>query len=88
MKIKENFLLKNIAGSYVVVPTGSELVDFNGMVTLNESGAFLWNLLKQEQTAQSLATAMTEEYDVTAETAARDVEKFLDTLKKAELLEQ
>ena len=42
MKIKSDFLLKKVADSYVVVPVGKATVSFNGMITLNETGAFLW----------------------------------------------
>ena len=45
MKIREGFILKEIAGSYVVVPVGDDLVDFSLMITINETGAFLWNCL-------------------------------------------
>ena len=47
MKIKSGFMLYEVAGSYVVVPAGDEPLDFNGMVTLNETGAFLWKQLEQ-----------------------------------------
>ena len=42
MKINENFVLRQVVDTYVVLPIGQATVDFNGMVTLNESGAFLW----------------------------------------------
>ena len=47
MKIKEGFILKEIAGSYVVVPVGDDLVDFSLMITTNETGAFLFNLISE-----------------------------------------
>ena len=42
MKVKEDFLLREVAGCYVVVPVGKATVDFNGMLNLNDTGAFLW----------------------------------------------
>ena len=42
MKIKEDYLLRKVAECYVVVPVGKATVDFNGMMNLNETGAFLW----------------------------------------------
>jgi len=47
MKLKEGFMLRQVAGEHVVLPVGAD-VDFNGMITLNETGAFLWNRLEQE----------------------------------------
>ena len=48
MKLKDGFLLKEIAGSWVVVPVGEQVVDFQMMITLNETGAFLWEKLKNK----------------------------------------
>ena len=43
MKIKKGFAKRNIAGSEIVVPIGKKAKEFNGMITLNESGSFLWD---------------------------------------------
>lgn len=77
MKIKEGFMLRDVAGSYVVVPMGKEAADFNGMITLNETGAFLWRQLEKGCTREELLAAMQKEYDVTEERAAKGIEKFL-----------
>ena len=52
MKIKDGFILKEMAGSWVVVPVGENMVNFQMMMTLNESGAFLWNQLAEEKTEE------------------------------------
>ncbi len=80
MTRNESFLLRNIADSWVVVPVGAAAVDFPGMLTLNESGQYLWKLLEQPQTEQSLIEALTRRYEVTAEQAADGVKKFLAPL--------
>lgn len=74
------FFLRNVAGSWVVVPVGAAAEKFPGMLTLNESGSFLWELLETEQTIQSLVAALTQRYEVTADRAEADVEKFLKPL--------
>ena len=86
MKINSGFVLKDIAGSFVVVPTGDNLVDFSAMITLNETGAFLWNLLSDEITVEELADAMCSEYDVSKEDALSDVNEFVETLKSKKVL--
>lgn len=86
MKIKEGFLLKEMAGSYVVVPVGAQLVDFQMMVTLNETGAFLWEKLVNETTEEELVAALLGEYDVDEQTAKADVSEFIKTLNKKEIL--
>ena len=88
MKIKDDFLLRQVADSYVVVPVGKASLDFNGMITLNETGAFLWEKLQCETTKQDLINDMLKEYEVLEDTAKQDIEKFLEKIKEANLLEQ
>lgn len=83
MKIKENFALRQVAGTWVVLPLAQATLDFNGMLTLNDSGRFLWNLLVNGSTREALATALTEEYDVSYEEALADVDEYVEKLKSA-----
>jgi hypothetical protein len=82
MKIKDDFILREIAGTWLAVPIGSRVVDFNGMITLSETGAFLWKLLETEKSVRELVDAMTEKYEVDEETAGRDIAGFLDLLEE------
>lgn len=87
MKLKEGFVLRQVAGSYVVVAVGLQTLDFKGMIRLNDTGAFLWKqLTENECTEESLVVAMTNEYDVDDTTAANDVNAFVQSLKEADLL--
>ncbi|MDY0064676.1 MAG: PqqD family protein [Bacilli bacterium] len=88
MKIKEGFMLREIAGEYIVVPVGRAAVDFNGIITLNGTGAFLWKQLKTNQSIDDLSNALGKEYKVKREVAFKDIRDFIDTLKKASLLEE
>ena len=58
MKIKKDFVLKNVAGNFVVFPVGEATVDFRGMLALNETGAFLWEKLADGTTKNELCTAL------------------------------
>lgn len=87
MKIKNDFVVKEISGSIVVIPVGSQVMDFNGMVKLNETGAFLFNLLKNETTTDALVNELLSEYEVTREKAEQDVIAFINKLKEADLIE-
>lgn len=87
MKIKENYALSVIAGSNVVFPIDMSDLDFTGMLTLNETGVFLWSLLRADTTREELAKALTEEYDVTYDEALADVDAFIEKLDKAGYLE-
>lgn len=83
MKLKENFVLRQIVGSWVVLPLGAATVDFDGMLTLNDSGALLWKRLEQGATRDDLADALTAEYDVSREQALVDVDEFYGILVRA-----
>ena len=66
MKVEKEFVLREIAGDYVIIPTGQTVLYFNGLITVNEIGAFLWNLLQDEVTVEDLVKAVLDEYDVDA----------------------
>ncbi len=87
MKIKSGYMVRPVAGSYVVVATGEKTVDFNGIMTLNETGNFLWEKLVDGTTKEELVEAMLAEYDVDAATATADIERFLTKLEEADLAE-
>lgn len=81
MKRSADFLLQDVAGTLVIVPVGAAVSGFPGMITLNATGAYIWELLEQEQTVESLVDALTARYDVSTEKARADVEAFVDRLK-------
>ncbi len=86
MKIKDGYLLREVAGNHVVVPTGKATLDFSGVIILNGAGAFLWRLLNTEKNEQELLSAMLGEYEIDAATAQADLVEFVTKLKEAELL--
>lgn len=88
MKIKENFMLRKVADCFVVVPIGAAVAEFNGMINLNEAGAFLWQLLENDTTVDEIVKEMLEQYDVSEDTAKADVEKFVSQLREASLIEE
>lgn len=87
MKIKQGFVVREVAGKSVAVATGALSREFHGMVTLNGTGKFLFEELKNETDVEALTARLTEEYDVDAETARRAVVAFTDTLRKEGILE-
>lgn len=87
MKLKKDYILKTVAGEHIVVPIGVEATKFHGMITLNETGKFLFENLKEETTEEILIMKLLESYDVTPSRAKTDVDKFLGLLKKHNLFE-
>ncbi|MBQ9354543.1 MAG: PqqD family protein [Clostridia bacterium] len=88
MKLKKGFVLKKTAGRYVAVSMGDDYNGFMGMVTLSGTAPFYWELLKSEQTLDSLAESVTKEYDVTKEEAIKDLKPFIKKLLDAGILEE
>ena len=87
MKLKQNYALRSVANTWVVLPMGTETVNFNGMITLNESGAFLWRALEHGGDRESLADALMQEYIVDREEALADVDVFLQKLQTVGCIE-
>ena len=86
MKIKDGFVLREAAGSFVVMNIGGEL-SFNGMITLNETGAFIWRAIENGDSAEEIAKKLCEKYGVDFDTALSDTNKFIDKMNGANVLE-
>lgn len=86
MKVSSEFIFKKAKDAGVVIPIGKRSGKFHGMVTLNETGCFLWELMKNERTEEELVTALTDNYDTGREQAEADVKAFLLKLREADLL--
>ena len=87
MKLKEEFVLRQVADTWVVMPLGQTSVDFNGMLTLNQSGALLCQALEKGGDREALADALTAQYEVDREEALADVDAFLAKLQQTGCLE-
>lgn len=79
MKLKDGFMLRKVAGQTVVLPIGGDL-DLNMMITLNDTGAFLWEKLQDEADEAGLVAALLAEYDVDEATATAAVQAFVAKL--------
>ena len=87
MKVKSDFILRKISDSFVVVPVGDAVVDFSGLINLNESGAMLFELLQKGAEESDLVEALLGEYKVDRATAEADVKRFVAKVKDADILE-
>ena len=86
MKIKSGFILRKIGAQYVVAATGEASKNFNGMIRMDESGAFAFELLRNEITEEALLSALAEKYAVTESELQADLKHFLEKLKEADAL--
>lgn len=87
MKIKEGFLLRNVAGNNVVVPVGQATLDFNGMMSLNDTGAFIFGKMIDGISREELIQAVMDEYDIDEQLATTDVDNFIKKVEGEDLFE-
>ena len=80
MKVSKEFVLREIAGDYIIIPTGKTVLEFNGLITVNEVGVSLWKMLQEEATFEELVKGILDEYDVEEAVAREDIQEFLDRL--------
>lgn len=86
MKIREGLVLRRIADLDVVIPIGNNIADFNGIISLNETAAFLWKRLTLKEDLPQIVDALIEEYDVNPEVARKDIELFIEQLTQANIV--
>ena len=86
MKIKDCFILKNIAGVNTVISTSLKTT-FEGMITLNDTGVFMWKLLEKGITMDELVEKMVEEYEIDKALAQKDAQAFIDKLASIDVFE-
>ena len=87
MKIKDGFVVRKIANQYMAVPVGARAKELHGMIGLNETAAFLWELLKEERTEEELAALLYNEYEINEEKALETIRRFCVSLQEEGVLE-
>lgn len=89
MKISENYILREIAGDYIIVPSGREALHFQGLITVNETGVFLWKLLQEKEcNLDELVEAVCHEFEVSEKMAREDIREFLGYIKQRGIIEE
>ena len=88
MKLKSDLILRQVADTWVVLPMTRDVLSFNGIVRLNESGALLWNVLKETENRQAMVNALVHELGIEKQIAETDVDELVNVLGKAGCLEE
>lgn len=86
MKVRDQFVLRTIAGEPLLIPVGEAAITTKGLIALSESGVLLYEKLKDGCTQEALVDALLAEYDVSRQDAARDVEEFLGQMRGLNML--
>lgn len=87
MKINPNFIIRDIAGELVIVPTGTAAQHFNGMITVNSVAGFMWEHMAECSGPDEMIDLVTSEFEVDQEIAKKDVTEFLTSLKKIGMID-
>lgn len=86
MKVSDQFILRNVAGDNLLIPTGDSALYVKGLILISESGVLLYNKLKGGCTKEELVTALTAEYEVSEQEAEQDTEAFLEQMRQLNIL--
>lgn len=81
MKKLEEFIMRSIAGENILVPVGATTQKFNGMISLSETAAFIWENMEKCETVEDMVDLVLEEFEVDRETAIMDTQEFINELK-------
>lgn len=87
MKIKDGFMIREVAGHWIVIPLAERVVEFKAIMNLNESGMLLWKALEEDVQEEDLVQILKANFDVDSETALEDVSEFISLLKDKNLLQ-
>lgn len=88
MKIKDGFVVRKIANEWVAVPVGTRTAEFSGLISLSDTGKFLWEQLKDDKTEDELVAALTHAYEVDEQTARNDIQDYIVYLKDNKLVSE
>lgn len=87
MRASKDFIVREIAGECILVPVGAAAANFNGLVTVNEIGKFIFDVLAEDCTQEAVVERILEVYDVDRQTAAADLAEFLEKMREIGALE-
>ena len=86
MKLKKDFILREIMGDVVLVPINQSTSQFNGLITVNELGKFIWENIEKVQDENDLLQLILDEYEVDRDVAKKDLDEFLQVLKDMDII--
>lgn len=86
MKIKNEYIMRNIAGDDVLVPIGKTVNDFNGLIILNEMAKFIWEKMIEVDNEGELLNCILDEYEVEKDVAKADLDEFLNILRENNII--
>ena len=88
MKLRGEFVVRQVMDNIVAIPVGQTALQLNGMILLNDVSKTIWDCLEQGASFESTVKAVTDAFNVSADEAQADISEFCDKLRKLQLLEE
>lgn len=88
MKIKGDFIRREVAGEILLVPVGQTALEFNGMITMDDTADLIWQLLTKGASREQILESILNQFEIDEETASKDLDEFLTTMKTDGFLEE
>lgn len=88
MRLKGEYVMREVVGETLLIPVGETALAFNGMITLDPVSALIWKELEDEASQETILEQILSTFDVAQEVASQDLEEFLNQLEAAGLLER
>ncbi len=88
MRIKDGFILREVAGTFVIISAGDDNLDFKGVITVNEVGALIWRGVEAGKSKEEIVDKILSEYVVERDVASVDCDEFLQQLIDKNIIEE
>lgn len=89
MRIKDGFVLQEVADEYIVVPVAEEAERLHGIIKLNETGALIWKCLSQKDLShEEIERKLISEYNIELGKAASDINAFVEKIREMGCLDE
>lgn len=80
MRVDKEFVLREIAGDYIIIPTGKTVLEFNGMITISDTARFIWENIEKVDSLEEMIQMVLDTYEIDEETARKDTIAFVGAL--------
>jgi hypothetical protein len=81
-------VVRKTGNEYVIIPVSNNIADMDSVFTINETGAFLWEMIDGEKNVEEMINALVSEYEIDYQTALNDVSEFLEQMRKFLVIEE
>ena len=88
MTVNKYFVVRTVAGETMLIPVGKNVLKYNGIFTLSESGAMIYRLLCEDKTEEEIIAALAESFGEAEATLKSDYDDFISQLKETDIISE